>query len=143
MTFSMSLLYLDAMRVVGMLILFLAGLGFGALPTPASASPCPHHAQVAATAVNESRSEEAPVVLAAEVGVRVATDQAEAPPLSPLFDYAATAEQSCCPAAQVAVQAFGTAFAPNCRLADRLSLRGSIPPWAAPTTDIYRPPAFA
>jgi hypothetical protein len=131
------------MRILGMLIFLLVGLGLGTLPTPASASPCPHHAQAAPAAPYEGRAGKAPAAPAAEIVVVAAIDQIEATPVYPVADHAIPEGQPCCHAAPLAAQASGAVVVPDYSPAGRLSLGSSMPPWAAPIPDIYRPPAFA
>ena len=130
------------MRVLGLLILLVIGLGFGVVPMPAIAEPCPHPMHNA-TAPHGTDGKAAAVAPAAEIVVLAAPDRAGAVAPHPVSDHAIPEGQSCCHAAPAAAQAVGTAIVPYRRAAGKVPLDGSLPPRAAPTTDIYRPPAFA
>jgi hypothetical protein len=140
LTFGATALYPLAMRVLGLLILLVIGLGFGAVPMPATAEPCPHPTHSPAATHGTYGQAAAP---AAEVVVVAARDRAGVVAPHPASDHAIPEGQSCCHAAPAAAQAIGIAVVPYRRMAGTVSLDSGLPPRAAPTTDIYRPPAFA
>jgi hypothetical protein len=129
------------MRLLGLLVLLVIGLGFGVGPMPATAEPCPHptHSPTATLGANG----QAAAAPAAEIVVVATHDHAGAVALHPVSDHAVPEGQSCCHAAPAAAQAIGIAIVPYRRLAGTVPLDGGLPPRVAPTTDIYRPPAFA
>lgn len=134
-------LYVDVMRVLWM-VLLLVGLGFGVVPTMASASPCPHHAQMASTMLHEARAEQASVTSVVHV-VTAANDLKAVVFAQPIVDHIIPEGLPCCHAASAAVQVLGPAVAPYQRSSDRVFSYGRLPPWVAPTSDIFRPPASA
>ncbi len=128
------------MRVLGLLVLLVIGLGFGVEPMPATAEPCPHptHSPKATLGANG----QAAAAPAAEIVVVATHDRAGAVAPDPVSNHAIPEGQSCCHAAPAAAQAIGIAVVPYRRPAGTVSLDGDLPPRAAPTADIYRPPAF-
>jgi hypothetical protein len=140
LTFGAITPYPLAMRVLGLLVLLAIGLGFGGMPMPATAEPCPHPTHGPAATHGTDGQAAAP---AAEIVVVAAHDRAGAVAPHPVSDHAIPEGQSCCHAAPAAAQAGGTAVVPYRRPVGKVPLDGSLPPRVAPTTDIYRPPAFA
>ena len=140
MTFGAITPYPLAMRVFGLLVLLVIGFGYGGMPTPTTAEPCPHltHSPTMTHGIDGRAA--AP---AAESVVVAAQDPAGAVAPNPVSDHAIPEGQSCCHAAPTAAQAVGIAVVPYCRSAGKVPLDSSLPPRVAPTTDIYRPPAFA
>jgi hypothetical protein len=129
------------MRVLGLLIILAIVLGFGTVPMPATAGPCPHPSH-SPTAMHGAKGQAA-AAPSAEIVVVAAHDRAGADAPHPVSDHAAPEGQFCCHAAPAAAQAIGIAIVPHRRLAGTVPLDGGLPPRVAPTTDIYRPPAFA
>ncbi len=131
------------MRVLGVLLILLVGLGLGVVPEPASAEPCPHPTHGVPEVPQETGGKAAEVAPGIETVMVAALESAAAVDPDPDSDHAVPEGQSCCHAAPTAAQAFGATVMPPYRPAGGLRVRGSLPPPAAPTTDIYRPPAFA
>ena len=129
------------MRVLGLLVLLVIGLGFGVGPMPATAEPCPHPTH--SRTVTHGPNGQAAAAPAAEIVVVATHDRAGMVAPHPVSDHAIPEGQSCCHAAPAAAQAIGIAIVPYRRLAGTVPLDGGLPPRVAPTTDIYRPPAFA
>ena len=140
MTFGAITPYPLAMRMFGLLVLLVIGFGFGGMPMPTTVEPCPHHTHSPTMTHGIDGQAAAP---AAESVVVATHDQAGAVAPNPVADHAIPEGQSCCHAAPTAAQAVGTAVMPYRRAAGKVPLDGSLPPRVAPTTDIYRPPAFA
>ena len=122
------------MRPLGVLLLLVIGLGFGPMPAPASAAPCSFHTHGGATTGHETGGARASVAAPEHMG-------APAPHL--VSDHAALKGQFCCHVAAAVAPVLGPATGPDHRTAGKFSPRFGLPPWAAPTADIYRPPAFA
>jgi hypothetical protein len=136
------------MRVLGILVLLVAGLGFGIATELAAAEPCPlhaHHAHHGAMAGQQTEGAGSAMVPATpvETVAIAAPAQPDATPASPpVSDHAVPEGQSCCHAAATATLSVVPVLAP--RVAARLAVpRSWLPPRLAPTTDIYRPPASA
>jgi hypothetical protein len=126
-----------------MSLLLVIGLGFGLASEPATAEPCPfpaHHGAMTGQETQGAETKIAPAAMVEPVAI-AAPEQPDARAPHPVPEHAVPVGHSCCHVA--------AAVAPVC--GPELVLRrrsGSIPPqpWlpprAAPTTDIYRPPAF-
>jgi hypothetical protein len=134
------------MRLIGMLAFVVLWLAFGFVPSPASAEPCPFHTHEAAAvehrahgmvaAVAPGGPGQAVAVAAPDLlGAAVPHPDTEhrAPPIG----------KFCCHAATAATLAYASVVEPHHLAASRMFLPGWLPPWAAPTIDVYRPPAFA
>ncbi len=132
------------MRLVSVLVLLLLGLGLGSVPSPASATPCPFHAgQPAAAAHGLPGAEDAHAPTAAVEIVAAAPADDLRMPASPLAPGHPVPEgQPCCHIAGTAALSVVPVLEP--RGAGRLAIpRSWLPPRAAPTADIFRPPASA
>src|SRR3954453_16510887 len=132
------------MRAFGLLILLLAVLGFGVLPNSASAEPCSFHLHPAAAI--EHRADIAAAVIAPTAAYEAilggGLDPATTTP-HPVSDHAVPKGQFCCHAAAAVTPALGPVVEPLYGNASKIFLHSELPPWAAPTSDIYRPPACA
>lgn len=132
------------MRALGVLVLFLVGLGLGFVSSPANAAPCPFHAHqpTAATQGSPGAADTRTLTAATEVVAAAAPDHLATPasPLSP--DHPVPEGQSCCHIAAAATLSVVPVLEPWG--AARLAVpRSWLPPRPAPATDIFRPPAFA
>lgn len=132
------------MRVLGILLLFLIGLGFGLLPEPAQASPCPFHTQ-AHHLTGQTPATQEPVMGPGDPGtitVAVAFDLLGLPPLNSGDGHAVPEGHSCCHAATASVPPHAPALEPSWKAIRKVG-RSWLDDWVAPTNDIYRPPAAA
>ena len=134
------------MRVLGLLILLMLGLGFGGTPMPATAEPCPFHTHESATIDGEaSRTGAAVAPITAGDGPIVVAVAAFgylgsiAPHSAP--DHPIPEGEFCCHAAVAVTAAIVPAVGPYHGTVSRAFLPLGLPPWAAPLSDIYRPPA--
>ncbi len=133
------------MRVLGILVLLVAGLGFGTASKSASAEPCPFHAHHGAMAGQETEGTEGTVAPAApvETVAIAAPAQPDAPAPHPVSDHTVPEGQSCCHVAATAAPAAWPALEPRAPPGHRPVPRSWLPPWAAPGDGIFRPPASA
>lgn len=134
------------MRALGLLVLLAIVLGFGVVPVPASAEPCPFHPHEAAVVEDKARTTEATLASTAISGttIVVAALVHPGPPAPhPVSDHPIPAGEFCCHVAAAVTPALGPVLEPYHGTASRLFLHAGLPPWATPTSDIYRPPAIA
>ena len=132
------------MRVLGVLVLLLIGLGFGGMPVPASAEPCPFHTyQAATTGQNHGVGIATASTIASKSTVAAAFRHPGTTVPHPVSGHAIPNGYFCCHVAAAVTPALGPALEPYRGAASRIFLRSELPPWAAPTSDIYRPPACA
>lgn len=133
------------MRVFGVLILFMIGLGFGIASIPANAEPCPFHTH--AVAIDDGPSHAAaalPLTGTGDEPVLIGAFEypgSIAPYSTP--DHAVPEGDLCCHVAAAAASAVGPSVGPYHGSVSRVSLSLALPPWAAPLSDIYRPPALS
>lgn len=133
------------MRAWGVLVLLVLGLGWGLASSPAGAAPCPLHAPdeavPAAPAGAPARGE--PVAAAEVVAEAVpALEPSSGAVPGAGFGHVVPDGLSCCHAAAAATLGIGPALGPR-RVARVAAWRSWLPPWAAPTDGIFRPPALA
>lgn len=146
MTFGATMLYAPGMRVLSLLVLLVVGFGFGVAPMPANAQPCPLHTGEAATMVDSPRAVGDASTFTPAGNESIVTVVAfgasgsSAPDTDP--DHAVPEEELCCHVAAAVTAALGPTVGPHHGTVGRAFLPWGLPPWAAPLTDIYRPPAF-
>ena len=133
------------MRALGVLVLLLIGLGLGLFSSPASAAPCPHHAHEAAPIAQESNPARDEATPKAEVVASAlpALDRAVVSMPDAGFGHVVPEGQPCCHVAVAVAAAPEPAFEPHRTSARMPVARSWLPPWAAPMSGVFRPPAFA
>ena len=134
------------MRLLGLLLLLGIGLGIGIAPMPADAEPCPFHSHEGAT-IESGASNAGAAVISTAIGDKpfIVADfddlEWNSPHTNP--DHAVPVGEICCHVAAAVVLAVGSTVEPHHVSSGRVSLPLALPPWAAPLSDIYRPPAFS
>ena len=133
------------MRLIGMLAFMVLWLASGFVPPPASAEPCPFHTHEAAVVEHGAYGMVAAVTPGVpERAVAIATpDLLRAAVPHPDTGHGAPLGKFCCHATTAATLTFASVIELHQLAASRMFLPGWLPPWAAPTIDVYRPPAFA
>jgi hypothetical protein len=133
------------MRVLGLLALLVIGLGFGVMPMPANAEPCPFHTHesvITGGGASGAGTSITPTAADDEPGLVAAFDHPG--PIGPHSapDHAVPEGEFCCHVATAVALAVGPDVGPYHGTVSRAFLSLEQPPWAAPLSDIYRPPAF-
>lgn len=145
LTFSATALYPLGMRVLGLLVILGLGFGFGIAPVPANAEPCPFHLHTVAI-VDELSDPQAAIPTATTGDKPVLIVAFEFPgSMSPLSapDHAVPEGDFCCHVAVAVASVVGLPVEPHRGMVSRSSLPSGLPPWAAPLSDIYRPPTLS
>jgi hypothetical protein len=132
------------MRAIGvLLLLFVLTLGANLAPGAALAAPCPQHGDGSA-AVEPSGGEAQEQAAHPDMGAltAAASDELAAGTQHPMSHHGAVDGPFCCHVAAAVAPAPVPEVGPHGG-STRIAQRSWLPPRAAPTTDIYRPPALA
>jgi hypothetical protein len=135
------------MRVLLLLVLLMVGLGSGLASVSAGAQPCPFHTHEHVAAPLKGRH--APPATIEPAGALrsltavAALDDAGLVAPHPASDHDTPDGHACCHVAAAVMPVLGPAVEPRERADGKLGWHRRLASPAAPTHDIYRPPALA
>ncbi|SUS07781.1 hypothetical protein DF3PB_50051 [uncultured Defluviicoccus sp.] len=125
----------STMRAVALLLLLVIGLGLGTAPAAAALERCIAHPDTGiAVELHAANSH-------GESHAATAHEHAGSHAPHPASDSAVLDGQFCCHIASAA-PTVGNGVEPSRRSSAKRPVYSGLPPWAAPPTGIYRPPAF-